>query len=66
MTSKPKYKFGIFEIATISFVVLKLTGAIDWTWWWVFSPAIIAYSTGFIEGFVNAAVEDIQKNKELK
>jgi hypothetical protein len=22
----------------ILFVVLKLTGVIDWSWWWVFSP----------------------------
>lgn len=35
---------GIFELLTIIFVVLKLTGTIDWTWLQVFSPAIIAFS----------------------
>ena len=35
MTSKNKYKHGvgIFELLTIIFIVLKLTGTIDWTWW---------------------------------
>jgi hypothetical protein len=25
-------------IITIIFVILKLTGSIAWSWWWVFSP----------------------------
>lgn len=25
-------------ILTLVFVVLKLTGEIDWSWWWVLSP----------------------------
>jgi hypothetical protein len=25
-------------ILTIIFVVLRLTGVIGWSWWWVFSP----------------------------
>jgi hypothetical protein len=25
-------------ILTIIFVVLRLTGVIHWSWWWVFSP----------------------------
>ena len=68
MTSKPKYKcgVGIFEYLTIIFVVLKLTGLVDFTWWQAFSPAIIAVSAGVIEGFIEAAVEYNQKNKELK
>lgn len=27
---------------TITFVVLKLIGVIDWSWWWVFAPLWIA------------------------
>lgn len=29
---------GIVGLLTVAFVVLKLTGHIDWTWWWVLSP----------------------------
>ena len=29
-------------ILTIIFVILKLTGSIAWSWWWVFSPLWIA------------------------
>jgi hypothetical protein len=27
---------------TIAFVVLKLLGKIDWSWWWVVSPIWIS------------------------
>ncbi len=37
------------SILTIVFVVLKLTGTIDWGWLWVFSPLwISAAFTAFI------------------
>lgn len=26
------------EALTLVFVTLKLTGVIDWSWWWVLSP----------------------------
>jgi Flp pilus assembly protein TadB len=29
-------------LALITFVVLKLTGVIDWSWWWVLSPLWIS------------------------
>lgn len=29
---------GIGTILAIIFMVLKLTGHIDWSWWWVFAP----------------------------
>ena len=28
-------------LATIAFVVLKLCGVIDWSWWWVLAPTWI-------------------------
>ena len=31
-------------ILTIIFVILKLTGSIAWSWWWVFSPLWIVLS----------------------
>lgn len=29
---------GFTGLLTIVFIVLKLTGNIDWSWWWVLSP----------------------------
>ena len=65
MTSKNKTKYGvgIFEYLTIIFVILKLTGTIDWTWLQVFSPSIIAFSDGVIEGIIESIENDIQKTK---
>lgn len=33
---------GITEILTIIFVVMKVLGMIDWSWWLVLMPEIIA------------------------
>jgi hypothetical protein len=32
---------GFLGLLTILFVGLKLTGYIDWSWWWVLSPVWI-------------------------
>ena len=29
---------GFFSVLQIIFIVLKVTGLIDWSWWWVFAP----------------------------
>lgn len=34
---------GFVGLLTIVFIVLKLTGYIDWSWWWVWSPILIAW-----------------------
>lgn len=31
-------KLGFCSILTLVFVIAKLTGYLDWTWLWVFSP----------------------------
>jgi len=36
---------------TLIFIVLKLTGNIDWSWWWVLSPiwiSVLAVISGVI------------------
>lgn len=33
---------GFVGLLTILFIALKLTGFIDWSWWWVLSPIWIA------------------------
>lgn len=32
---------SILGLLTIAFVVLKLTGVIAWSWWWVLAPVWI-------------------------
>ena len=29
---------GLLDILLIVFIILKLTGTITWSWWWVLSP----------------------------
>lgn len=35
---------GFLGLLTVLFVGLKLTGYIDWSWWWVLSPIWISAS----------------------
>lgn len=30
---------GFCGLLTIAFIVLKLTGCITWSWWWVLAPS---------------------------
>lgn len=57
-----KYGVGIFEFLTITFIVLKLTGTIHWTWLQVLSPAIIAFSAGVAEGVIEV-IQDWNNKK---
>lgn len=31
-------RIGFCGVLTLIFITLKLTGNIDWSWWWVLSP----------------------------
>lgn len=33
--------FGQLAVIGIVFVVLKLVGVINWSWWWVLSPFLV-------------------------
>ncbi len=39
-TSSSSGGIGFFGLLTIVFIVLKLTGYITWSWWWVLSPTL--------------------------
>lgn len=39
---------GILEVVTIVFVILKLTGVVDWSWWIVFSPILVPITIGLV------------------
>lgn len=34
---------GFLGLLTIAFIVLKLTGFITWSWWWVLAPSWIPF-----------------------
>lgn len=37
---------GFTGLLTVVFVIFKILGYIQWSWWWVFSPVLI--STGIL------------------
>ncbi len=37
---------GIFGFLFLIFLILKLTGVIDWSWWWVTAPLWIGFALG--------------------
>jgi hypothetical protein len=37
---------GCFGVVQIVFIILKLVGVIDWSWWWVMSPTL--FNVGFL------------------
>jgi hypothetical protein len=46
MSDSPKVhsngNIGFVGLLTIAFIVLKLTGVINWSWWWVLAPLWIS------------------------
>lgn len=60
---------GITEVLTIVFVILKLCGVIDWNWFFVLLPEIIAVGL-YVLLSILAAAQSIsighQLNKEFK
>ena len=59
---------GFFAVLLgVAFIVLKLTGVIDWNWWWVLAPIWGCVALGFVIFLVIMAVAVIvaiaNKNK---
>ena len=56
---------GIGMILFIVFLVLKLTGTIDWSWWWVTSPLWIPFAAAAvilgIVGIIAIIIEHFSK-----
>lgn len=60
---------GFVGLLTIVFITLKLTGYIDWSWWWVLSPVLvsIALIVGVVVVIIIAAVIDVfAKNRRIR
>ncbi|MRF37147.1 hypothetical protein GIJ44_20890 [Staphylococcus sp. KY49P] len=56
---------GFAEILTLIFIVLKLTDVIDWSWWLVLLPEIIALSI-YIIYFVVSIIWIFTADKRLE
>lgn len=54
---------GLSSVLTIVFVVLKLIGTIDWSWWWVLSPVWISIGLWLIIVIIYAIWEVHYNNK---
>lgn len=45
------------ELLLTLFIGLKLTGIIDWSWFWVVSPLWVGAVISFAVGFIDAKIE---------
>lgn len=45
------------ELLLTLFIGLKLTGIIDWSWFWVVSPLWVGVVISIAVGFINAKIE---------
>lgn len=44
MNSSSSSGIGFGGMLAIVFIVLKLTGVINWSWWWVLSPLWLGFA----------------------
>lgn len=65
MSSETKVSYsggiGFSGLLTIVFIILKLIGKIDWSWWWVLSPLWITFMLCMLGFILMIIVIDIMK-----
>lgn len=65
MSSETKISYsggiGFSGLLTIVFIILKLIGKINWSWWWVLSPLWITFILGMLIFILMIIVIDIMK-----
>lgn len=71
--SQPVESIGFSGLLTMAFIVLKLTGYIDWSWWWVtipiWGPVALMLAMGlmlWIMGTIVVMAETQMKKKTQK
>jgi hypothetical protein len=52
MSTRQTSGVDIPTVVLVVFVVLKLVGFIDWSWWWVFSPVWITVGLAIFIGML--------------
>jgi hypothetical protein len=48
-------------VLTLLFVALKLSGAVDWSWWWVLSPLWIGIALGLLILLVMVGIKAVRR-----
>ncbi len=60
-TSKSSGGVGVSDLLGVAFVVLKLTGYITWSWWWVTLPfwggVALVLALALVAAIVSAVVK---------
>lgn len=56
-------RLGLPNILTIIFVIAKILGYIDWSWWLVFLPTLVSVGLALILGIVAGIIEGINEVK---
>ena len=46
MTTNSSTGISFTSLLAVAFIVLKLIGYIDWSWWWVLSPLWLPFVVG--------------------
>ena len=57
---------GVSTVLFLIFLVLKLVGVIDWSWWWVTAPIWMPIALGvviFIVAFIVLLIINCHRNK---
>lgn len=54
MSSENRSEFDLEIVLCLVFMILKLTGTIDWSWWWVFAPLWIMFILNIIIWIIKA------------
>ena len=57
---------GLPSTLTIVFIVLKLIGIINWSWFWVLSPVIFVAAFWLTIGLITFISEAIKDLKNIK
>ena len=57
---------GITTILFVVFLVLKLTGVISWSWWWVTAPLWIPFALAVILVFTIGTARVIIRKKKIR
>ena len=52
---------GLDTILFVVFLILKLTGYIDWSWWWVAAPLWIPVAIGLVAIVIFVIILGIKK-----
>lgn len=42
MKNKNSVSISVGSLLQVAFIVLKLCGVINWSWWWVLSPTLMS------------------------